>query len=68
MSLLAAEESANIALISNVKAQLPPAPDTVPTAVVPPPNLLPNAAVGALAAAFPALTTKVKLNSILKKK
>ena len=67
MSLLAEEESANAALISDVKAQLPPAaapsPSVPPTA--PASN---NATIGALATAFPALSTKVKLNSILKKK
>ena len=69
MSLLAKEESANIALISNVQAQLPPPPPPAkaPTFVLPPPNPT-NAAVGALATAFPALSTKVQLNSILKKK
>ena len=66
MSLLAEEESANVALISNVKAQLPSAHATVPP-IVPPPVLPPNAAIGALATVFPALSTKVKLNSILKK-
>jgi hypothetical protein len=67
MTVLAEEESANFALVSNVQAQLTPAPATVP----PPPPAPPatnTAAVSALATAFPALATKVKLTGLLKNK
>jgi hypothetical protein len=67
MTVLAEEESANFALVSNVQAQLTAAPGTV----LPPPPAPPatnTAAVSALATAFPALATKVKLTGILKNK
>jgi hypothetical protein len=70
MSLLAEEEASNTALISGIQIQLPPppasAPATAPTAT--PTATTSTAAVSALASAFPALSTKVKLNSILKNK
>ena len=82
MSLLAAEEASNAAMISGI-AQIPPTqsvtrpnPPVAPELQHPPAaaaataNVVPSnaAAVSALASAFPALTTKVKLNGILKKK
>lgn len=67
MTVLAEEESANVAFVANVQAQLPPAPPAVPN--VPPTAPATNAAaIGALATAFPALATKVKLTGILKNK
>lgn len=66
MSVLQDEESNNSGLISALQpAQLPPAPAGAPT---PAPSVPPPAAssVAAIAAAFPALSTKVKLNGILK--
>ena len=66
MTLLAEEESTNVALVANVQAQLPP-----PAATAQPPPVAPAtnaAAIGTLATAFPALATKVKLTGILKNK
>lgn len=69
LAVLAEEESANVAFVSNVQVQLTPAPVPPPPLTVPPAAPGTNAAaVSALATAFPALATKVKLNGILKKK
>lgn len=71
MSVLAEEESSNSAFVAGLGVKLPAAPN-VPTANASTVNASstqsPYAAVSAIAAAFPALSTKVKLNSILKKK
>ena len=66
MSAIAEEEVAHAALVSSIGASLPPPPAATPP-TVPPANASSAAAIGAIAAAFPALSTKVKLNSILKK-
>ncbi len=67
MSVLRDEESSSTGLISALQpAPLPPAPTAAPgpaTSVTAPPT---NASIAALASAFPALSTKVKLNGILK--
>ena len=75
MSVLAEHEAACRALVSDVHAHLPPVPPTTAQTapVTAPPNASPattatTSAVSALASAFPALSTKVKLNSILKEK
>lgn len=66
MSVLLSEESANSALVSALQPTLPPPPAAVPPAR-PANTATSNAAtVSALASAFPALSTKVKLNGILK--
>ena len=68
MSVLKDEETNNSGLISALQpAALPPAPAAAP---VPAPSVLPPASssVASIAAAFPALSTKVKLNGILKNK
>ena len=65
MSELADAESATAPLVAALQPTLPPAPSNPPTA--PPRAAQPSSSsVGALAAAFPALSTSVKLNSILK--
>ena len=70
MSLLAEEEASNTALISGIQIQLPPPPAATPASApaATPTASTSTAAVSALASAFPALSTKVKLNSILKNK
>ena len=80
MTLLAKEEASNAALISGIQSQLPSVPPVMSpsTPIVPSlqttsvaaTNSTPSnaAAISALATAFPALSTKVKLNGILKKK
>ena len=68
MYVLTDEENANAALVSSLAVQLPPAPAPVPPPAPTAPVNPSSVAVGTIAAAFPALSTKVKLNSILKKK
>ena len=58
MSMLAEEESANVALVSNVQAQL-----TTPTAVVPPPVLPPPPGAQTNAAAIGALVFLMQMVS-----
>ena len=73
MSVLAEEESTNAALISGLRVELPPTAVAAPhpTPLVAPPTApvvtSNNAVISALSTAFPALSTRVKLNSILKK-
>lgn len=72
MSVLAEEESINDALISGLRVELPPTVVAVPppTPLVAPPTApvvtSNNYVISALSTAFPALSTRVKLNSILK--
>jgi len=61
MSVMLAEESDASPIIAAMLPQLPPTPITPA-----PPRPVGTTSVGALAAAFPALSTKMKLNSILK--
>lgn len=63
MSVLREEETNNSGLISALQPTLPPAPANT-AAPVPPPAQ--DASISALATQFPAMSTKVTLNSILK--
>ena len=71
MSIMIKEENKNSSFIAALHPPLPPIssktsplpPPPVPTPVL----MISAAAVGTIAAAFPALSTKVQLNSILKR-
>jgi hypothetical protein len=63
MSVLREEETKNSGLISALQPSLPPAPAGNEAPAAPPAQ---PAAVSALASQFPAISTKVTLNSILK--
>ena len=69
MSIMLEEETKNYSLVTSLQLPLPPVPSkTTPLPPLPAPTTvttISSAAVGMIAAAFPDLSTKVKLNSIL---
>ena len=72
MSIMLEEETYNYYIIEDLQPPLPPVPSKTPPLPPPPvPNPVPTidgAAVGTIAAAFLALSTKVQLNRILNRK
>ena len=73
MAAMVQEEHDNASIVSAIQPVLPPAPPAIPMqaptiAAATQQSAAASATISHLAAAFPALSTKVQLNSILKPK